>query len=343
MYTRITSKMMMSNYKSTLSYTMNGVDSTSRAVTNERKYQNDSEDPVSATRAYQYRRETTKAENYKNNTQSVNSLLSTRESVLMELSSMVRTAFQDDIGAATGTSSDESRLAYSQDLRQTQKAIIQCLNTSYGGSYLFGGTSTKSVPFALDDDGNVTYRGVPVDGGDDAVYAGKTATERLAEYENETQYVDLGFGLNDEAGGTINDNSAFNIVCNATTFLGTGTDSNGNSLNLIQLLGDMADALDCNEMTYDDDYFQQLSQNFEKCMTNLTIQLTQIGSDENLMTSNESRLDTMLYNLQEKTNNTEYITEAEAITNFQEAQYTYKAALQIGTQILSQSFLDYMG
>jgi flagellar hook-associated protein 3 FlgL len=261
----------------------------------------------------------------------------------MELSSIVRTAFQDTIGAATGTSSEESRLAYAQDLRQTQKAVIQCLNTSYGGSYLFGGTSTKSVPFALSDDGTVTYRGVPVNGGDGTDETGKTYTERLAEYEDEAQYVDLGFGLNDEADGMINDNSAFNLICNATTFLGTGTDDNGNSQNLVQLLGDLADALDRDEMTYDDDYFQQLSLNFEDCMTKLTIQLTQFGSEENLMSTNESRLDTMIYNLAEKTNSTEYISEAEAITNFQEAQYTYKAALQIGTKILSQSFLDYMG
>ena len=260
MYTRITSKMMLSNYKTTLSSTMTGVDSTSRAVTNERKYQSDSDDPVSSTRAYQYRREATKAENYKSNTESVKSLLNTRESVLQEISTMARTTYTDALGGATGTSSDESRLAYAQDLREMQKAVIQSLNTSYGGNYLFGGTSTKEVPFSLDDDGNVCYRGCPVDGvtkdGKTTDDYGKEYSVRLAEYEDEAQYIDLGFGLNSETNGVINNNSAYNTVNNAISFLGTGRDSNGNSLNLIQLIGDMADAMDYTMGAFDEDKFQ---------------------------------------------------------------------------------------
>lgn len=346
MYTRITSKMMMSNYKSTLSYTMSGVDSTSRAVTNERKYQKDSEDPISATRAYQYRREMTKALNYQENSKSVRSLLNTRESVLQEISTMARTTFSDALGGATGTSSEESRLAYAQDLREMQKAVIQSLNTSYGGTYLFGGSSTRAVPFSLGEDGSVCYRGVPVDGvlrdGTAEDEQGKSYMTRLTQYGEEAQYVDLGFGLNAEAGGAVNDNSAFNIVCNGTSFLGYGQDADGYSLNLVQLIGDLADAFDSGKGPYDDEKVQKLTQNFEKCMTDLTIQLTQLGSDENFMDTNLERLEDVIYNLTEKTNNTEFISEAEAITNFQEAQYSYKAALQIGTKILSQSFLDYM-
>lgn len=346
MYTRITSKMMMTNYKSTLSSSMNRVDQASRAVTNERKYQKDSDDPISATRAYQYRREMTRAENYKANTQSVKSMLQTRESVLQEISSMVRTAFSDEIGAASGTNSPESRLAFAQDLREIQKSMIQSLNTSYGGTYLFGGTSTKAVPYALDESGNVTYRGVPVNGkdanGDTLDPNGKSYLTRLSGYNDEKQYIDLGFGLNSETTGAINDNSAFNIICNGISFLGYGTDSNGNSLNMIQLIGDMADALDSDVGPFDSDYFQELSVNLDKCMTDLAIQLTQLGSDENFMSTNEERLDDVIYNLTEKTNNTEFISEAQAITTYQEVQYSYKAALQIGSQILSQSFLDYM-
>ena len=34
---------------------------------------------------------------------------------------------------------------------------------------------------------------------------------------------------------------------------------------------------------------------------------------------------------------------ADALTTFAYAQYTYNAALRVGNQVLSQSFIDYMG
>ena len=49
MYTRITSNMMMSKYTNNMSQTMSDLSAAGDAVMNERKYQNDYEDPVSAT------------------------------------------------------------------------------------------------------------------------------------------------------------------------------------------------------------------------------------------------------------------------------------------------------
>jgi flagellar hook-associated protein 3 FlgL len=363
MSTRITSKMMMNAYKSTLSTSMQRVNRDSQAVTNERKYLTDSEDPVSATRAYQYRRETTRNSNYQTNTQQVSSLLTSRESVVMDISSMAREVLKEDtLGAVNGTSSKESRQAYAQQIEELQRSAIQSLNTSYGSTFMFGGTSSNQVPFELDDgDGTVLYRGVPVDGLSrtdmkeyNSLKASGADPDRLAElqatldenmakldsYNAETQYVDLGFGLEFDEEGNVNPNSAFNIVSNGISFLGYGTDSEGNSTNLIQLMGDLADAITAD--SFDDDYVQELSDNFESAMTDLTMELTQLGSDENFMDTNLERLEEIELNLTEKTNATEYISSAEAITDFQMSQYAYRAALQIGSQILSQSFLDYM-
>ncbi len=368
MYTRITSRMMMNNYKSELNRSMSDLSSRALSVQNQRKYQNDYEDPVSATRAYQYRRELTRTEHYMENTKSVDSILTTRESVLMDLSSISTTINSEILGAITGTSSPEAREAYAQELDKYQEAIVQFMNTSYGNSFIFGGTSTNKVPYALEDDGTVTYRGVPVDGltktdqatldllqqstdlNDDeqkelaSLTAKKAANlERLEYFNSETQYVDLGFGLEINSDDSVNKNSAYNMISNGISFLGTGTDGNGNSQNFIQLIGDLSDAIrgkDSSEI--DLDYIKELTDNFTDCMSSITMELTQLGSDMNFMDSNLSRLEEVESNLTIKINDTEYISEADAITAFEEAQYTYKASLQIGSLILTQSFLDYM-
>ena len=76
--------------------------------------------------------------------------------------------------------------------------------------------------------------------------------------------------------------------------------------------------------------------------TSLVMELTELGSQMNFMETNQTRIEDVLKNLAEKTNSAEFIPEAEAITNFEQAQYAYRASLQIGSQILTMSFLDYM-
>lgn len=234
MYTRMTTRMMMTSYKAQLNYKMADLSAKAEAVQNERKYQRDSEDTVSSTRAYQYRRETARNEMYLENTKTMASLLDTREGVVQNLSDMAKTVRSDILGAITGTSSLESRTAYAQQLNEMQDQAIQFLNTSYGGQFLFGGISTKKVPYEIKDK-TVHYRGVPVDGltkekmsqyqnlksmdfaalkaeaaGDQDQLAKLDEQEKqlnelqkeldanlgkLEEFQKETQFVDLGFGL----------------------------------------------------------------------------------------------------------------------------------------------------
>ncbi|MGP1442348.1 MAG: hypothetical protein ACTTJ2_07030 [Anaerovoracaceae bacterium] len=357
MYTRITSNMMMSKYKTNMTQTMSDLSAAGDAVMNERKYQNDYEDPVSATRAYQYRRELSRNEDYSENSSQISSMLVSRESIVQTLSEMGRTVKSNILGAVTDTQSPESRKAFSQQIEQIQKAAIQSLNTSYGDKFIMGGTCTGKVPFALQEDGTVTYRGVPVDGvskTDIKNYHDGLMTQaefqklkadnmkRLREYDVEKQYADLGFGLEYDEKGEVNSNSAFNMVLNGISFLGFGQDKHGNSKNFLQLMGDVAKALDKEQAPYDAEHIKELSENLEKCATDITIQMTQLGSDRNFMKTTIDRLSSVDLNLKSKQNDTEFRDPADVITDFQASNYTYRAALQIGTKILSQSFLDYM-
>lgn len=379
MYTRMTTRMMMTSYKAQLNYKMADLSAKAEAVQNERKYQRDSEDTVSSTRAYQYRRETARNEMYLENTKTMASLLDTREGVVQNLSDMAKTVRSDILSAITGTSSLESRTAYAQQLNEMQDQAIQFLNTSYGGQFLFGGISTKKVPYEIKDK-TVHYRGVPVDGltkekmsqyqnlksmdfaalkaeaaGDQDQLAKLDEQEKqlnelqkeldanlgkLEEFQKETQFVDLGFGLA-VTDGEVNPNSAYNMASNGVSFLGSSVDDkNGKSMNFVQLIGDLADAIVQDPI--DQDYIKQLTDNMKEAETSLVMELTELGSQMNFMETNQTRIEDVLKNLAEKTNSAEFIPEAEAITNFEQAQYAYRASLQIGSQILTMSFLDYM-
>jgi flagellar hook-associated protein 3 FlgL len=75
-------------------------------------------------------------------------------SVVSQLTSAIGMA----TGALNGTGSDMTRTAAAQSLASIRDTILSLANSSYGGMYLFSGSST-GVPFTGDVSGNVTYTG----------------------------------------------------------------------------------------------------------------------------------------------------------------------------------------
>ncbi|HEY9137716.1 MAG TPA: flagellin [Terriglobus sp.] len=75
-------------------------------------------------------------------------------SVVSQLTSALSTA----TGALSDSSSDTARTAATQTLVSIRDSLLSLANSSYGGSYLFGGTSS-GTPFTMDASGNVTYSG----------------------------------------------------------------------------------------------------------------------------------------------------------------------------------------
>ena len=70
--------------------------------------------------------------------------------------------------------------------------------------------------------------------------------------------------------------------------------------------------------------------------------LTTIGTRTNFLENTKDRLEDQQINLTEQYDNVVNVDMAEAITEFSWAQYAYNAALKIGTNILSPSFIDFM-
>lgn len=75
-------------------------------------------------------------------------------SVVSQLTSAISTA----TGALSGTGNATTRAVAAQSLASIRDTILSLANSSYGGSYLFSGSST-ATPFTEDAAGNVTYTG----------------------------------------------------------------------------------------------------------------------------------------------------------------------------------------
>ena len=75
-------------------------------------------------------------------------------SVVTQMTSAISTA----TAGLNGTTSSANQVAAAQALLSVRDTLLSLANSSYGGSYLFGGAST-AVPFSMDSSGTVSYSG----------------------------------------------------------------------------------------------------------------------------------------------------------------------------------------
>jgi flagellar hook-associated protein 3 FlgL len=100
---------------------------------------------------------------YLQNLSTINSQLSAANSTLSSVQTALQQAVSLGVEGANGTLSASDRAAIVSQLQGIQSQVISLANTSYQGTYLFGGTVTSEAPYTVnpvDPSGSgVTYNG----------------------------------------------------------------------------------------------------------------------------------------------------------------------------------------
>lgn len=332
---RITTSSMIRNYSSGLSRANTKMNSARDIVLTQRNFNKMEEDPGAAVQAFQLRREYSRNDDHLDNLGTVQSRYDSVESSAMQIGAMAKQVNGDILTAANGTTSAQQRSVFATNIREIQKSMVLSANSTFGDKFIFGGASTKEVPFVLSDDcKTLTYRGIDVNTSD------PTKLAELKSLSEESLYVDMGFGLQEDASGKLITSTAFDMATPGINVLGYGVDENNNSNNMVTLLGQLADELE--KSPFDQKEFQELSLKFTKNADNLTDSITQIGTKSNFLENTKTHLEDTQSSLNEKIVALEDVDLADAITNFMWAQFAYNAALKVGNNILSPSFIDFM-
>lgn len=187
--TRITSNMIRRNYQNNLTNTLGGLESARKQVETGRRFSQSWEDPNAAAKAAILERRYARVEDQIGNVDFAQKWQDTQEDVVGSLSTMATIVAKDySVRDVNGTNiAIESRSAYAQGLRSMQEQMVTTLNAKYGDTFVLAGNEGKSPPFAIDDEGYLTYRGTRVKDIEDG--------DPLL---NEHSYIDLGFGLDVE-------------------------------------------------------------------------------------------------------------------------------------------------
>lgn len=167
----------------------------------------------------------------------------------------------------------------------------------------------------------------------------------LSKMANEATYVDIGLGMKEDENGNLITDSAFNSSLSGLNFLGYGKDNN--LAVAIRELGTIFARADADTGDYQSEEDQkradELLDIIHETVRNAQGEHVQLDADAKYLRTNLQQLTTNKEELNEQIMETEGMDPAEAITEMTWAQYCYNAALRIGTQILSQSLIDYLG
>ncbi len=187
-----------------------------------------------------------------------------------------------------------------------------------------------------------------------AYYKDNADAQRLEELSAEYENIDLGMGLQEDENGKLVNGTAFNRSLPGINMLGFGVDEDGDPVNLAMIMKRLGEIYsNCDPTT---GAFSKNEEEAEKLKTEADRLLdkyqaatdrtnasyTDVETKAHYLQQNQARLKLQGDYLQEERENIENVDLADAITEFSWDYYCYSAALKVGTQLLSESLIDYM-
>lgn len=156
----MTSNLMLS----TMNKNLSGLYNTYEQITSGKKLTSVGQNPADGTKVMKYNKQLGQLDDWSKNIETAKDELSQSYDTLGLIQDNLQRINELTITAANSYNSAESLEAIRSEVEQRTRTIAQLANTKYQDKYIFSGSNTSSIPYALDDDLNVTYSGTAQDG-----------------------------------------------------------------------------------------------------------------------------------------------------------------------------------
>lgn len=163
--------------------------------------------------------------------------------------------------------------------------------------------------------------------------------------EDEKLYMDIGLGNKEDENNKLISSTAFDSTLQGINFLGYGKDADGDPKNIVSLVKQMANICKNADGPLNKSEWEEINRlvgKTEIASDKLHDQHTAMDARSTKLKNNLDLLEDNKYTLVEQYAEIEDVDDAEAISAFLWATYSYNAALRVGNSVLSQSLMDYM-
>jgi flagellar hook-associated protein 3 FlgL len=347
---RVSDRSTIRNYLKYLNKAQQDYLDTNQRVSSGCRFTELSDDVSAGTRVLRTRTDKYKAEKQYDNVKSIGDQLSVEESAMTSINDLLGTIHGTKIVKAMQESTgDAGRQTIAAELDGMLESLVQFANTKYDQNFVFGGSNAFSAPFTVNSSGKLCYNGVDVDNikkdtdgtyyyvdPSEAGYDPSNPTKHAIPMNDET-YMDIGLGIRMDK-NAVKDNSGFKISYNGVELLGFGKDENGQSNNLYNIIAGIRD----NIKNYDKAALEKLDTKLVKRTDEFRENLTSIGTKTSFLDTMETRLKANVDSYKLRISDLMGTNDAEEATNLTSCQYVLKAVLQMGSQLLPVSLMDYL-
>jgi flagellar hook-associated protein 3 FlgL len=231
---------------------------------------------------------------------------------VLELNEVLKSAYETAVNQSTGTMDGQDKAAAASLIGQLRDHLVTIGNAKAGDKYIFGGYNVTNAPFAVDASGNIQYNGL------DLTNATNPALMTMAD---ESINYAVGYDI------------TLGISINGAKLFGTGDD------NLYTLFDNFYNALTSDASP---DELSGYITKIQDAQGNALAIEAEIGGKTNRLELIQNRFEEDILTYTDRKSKIEDVDEAEAIMNYKMAETVYQASLQVGSDIIQLSLVDFL-
>ena len=300
---RITTKMMTSNFQRNLNNNLVNMQQLYNQVNTGKLISKPSDNPFLATRIMDYNTEITRKEQFERNLDDVKGFMDMTDTVAGQVTDQMNRIKELTTKASSGTNSASDLAIIATEVDEIMATMVDTLNTSFEDKYIFGGTETSQKPFELVN-GNITYQG-----------------------NEEKTKVEIAKGV------YIDRNITGTEILGGITVTGEAQ-----SYNLFDSLNSISEALKNNDQAK----LTSLTSHVDDHLDNILKVRGKVGAVQQRIDLTIDKTKDEILNLTELLSSKEDADLAEKYIEYTSLQTSYMASLQISSQIIQPSLLDFL-
>lgn len=330
---RVTNSMLVSNFMNNLNNNLAKLDKLQSQMASNKKYAHVSDDPVSVIYSQQANYKLARLGQYRENVDMAQSWLTTTETSLLELNSLITSAYEQCIDLSTDVKTATDKQAASEYLGQLAEQLVQSLNATFGDKFVYGGYNTTGYvegsklvnPFTVEtnpDNGEkqLYFNGISlIDGTDKTTGDDKSAV--LNNMMNEALSFDIGTGVE------------IDVTLNGILVAGQG------DTNLYKIFNDFYEAAKAGASA---DELKAFITPLQNAQNEMLAYVAEIGGRTKRLDIIATRYEQDDINYTQMKSDAEDADQAEVIMNYKMAEAVYKAALSTGAYIIQPTLMDFL-
>ncbi len=270
-----------------------------------------SDDPVGVLSSMTARQNIRSLKRYQESVTAARNWVDQTESALMDMEEVL-VSIKENVIDACGTKNEDDKKNIAAVIEQMNGYLTQCMNTTVGDKYIFGGFNTTEAPFTRAADGTLLYNGIdPTD-----------TTQDFSGELNQKIEFEIGYNMNMEVSFT------------GLAVVGVGEDSLFNVLD--NLVADLRKGMSNEDLS--NTYLGKV-ESLRGSISTLTVE---VGTKTQRLDLMENRYSLDAINYEAIRTDVEEIDTAETIMKMKMSETVYQQALAVGARIIQPTLMDFL-